>query len=86
MSTQTVTQKIGGWKTAYDIVREELTPTDARALQDVVKAKEGLEAARIYVALSRIVMANDRTAAMVAALITQTGIKPVSLNAGEEDD
>ena len=44
----------------------------------------GIEQLQSYMSLARNVMANDRAAATVAAMLVATGIKPTSLTFDEE--
>lgn len=86
MSTgRSVTQKIGDWNMAYGAIREELTPPTLRKILSEMEQVEGVQQFRSYVDLARTVMANDRAAGTIAALITQTGIKPTSLDFGDDE-
>jgi hypothetical protein len=86
MSTgRSVTQKVGDWNIAYGAIREELTPPALRKILAEMEQVEGVQQFRSYVDLARTVMANDRAAGTIAALITQTGIKPVSVDYGDDE-
>jgi hypothetical protein len=87
MSTsRSVEQKIGDWKRAYDAIREELTPEAFRALTSLAGSNNDVQSINVGVQVARVVFANDRAAATVAALITQTGIKPVGIDYGDEPE
>jgi hypothetical protein len=89
-SYRTVEEKIGDWKRAFDAVKVELTPPEFVDLARL--AHEGktdgvvnVQSVNIGLAAARIVFANDRAAATVAALVTQTGVKPMSIDYGENE-
>jgi hypothetical protein len=89
---RTVNQKVGDWKIAYDMLKPEITPPFFRqqlamlqeqkacdygcAIEHTHIQESGLKASLI---LARILMANDRQAALVAAIITGVGVKVVPL-------
>ena len=75
----TVFERVGEWKTAFDAIREELTPTAMRTILAEMSEVEGVAQLSSYMSLARNVMANDRAAATVAAMLTATGIKPVQI-------
>jgi hypothetical protein len=91
---RTVIEKVGDWKVAFDAVAAELTPDKLRNQLDAVintpipQDPEGLltYTARMSasMALARLVSANDRAAGTIAALITQTGIKPAGIDYGDD--
>lgn len=94
MSTgRTAAQKVGDWKFAFDAIKVELTPDATRnvlaTLQTRAPAEGESEAAYLQDQLAiaqqvaRIVAANDRTSAIVAAMITQNGVK-VPVDYGED--
>lgn len=80
--TRTVEDKFSDWLTMYNAVRSTITPEEFRPLMALIGTKPdeagmvNAEAINIGVAISRIVMANDRMAASVAALLTANGVKP----------
>lgn len=78
MSNRTVEEKTTDWLAAFRAVQAELTPEALRVLT-TLSDPANIESINLGLAAARIVFANDRAAAMVAALITQAGIKPVSL-------
>lgn len=96
---QTVEEKVGQWKTAFDAVLAEFDP-DGKLAQayDLLSTKTAGEGqglpeldiaaytARVNasMALARLQAANVRAAATVAALITQTGIKPAAIDYGDD--
>jgi uncharacterized glyoxalase superfamily metalloenzyme YdcJ len=89
---RTVEEKVGDWLTAYRAVQAELTPEAFRVLTSLAKDKQdedetfNLTAINIGMTAARVVFANDRAAATVAALITQTGIKPTGFDYGDDPE
>ena len=79
-----VTERVGQWKNAFDAIREELTPAEMRRILAEMSTVSGIEQLQSYMSLARNVMANDRAAATVAAMLVATGIKPTSLTFDEE--
>lgn len=79
-----VTERIGQWKQAFDAVREEITPAQLRTILAEMEVVEGVAQLSSYMQLARNVMANDRAAATVAAMLVATGIKPVAVEFGDE--
>ena len=84
-TTRTTVQKVGDWKQVFDVVRVELTPEPLRAILATMDTVEGPTQFRSYIDLARSVMANDRAAGTIAALLTQSGIKPVSIDYGDDE-
>lgn len=89
-----VEEKVGMWARAYETIKSDLTPTLLRdlnsTLMEAVKATDSAEDPMTYLSrvnaavnISRVVFANDRAAATVAAMLVATGIKPVALEFGE---
>lgn len=85
MSNRTVDEKVGDWKRAYDAVRDELTPEAFRALTSLASA-DNAASIQVGMTAARVVFANDRAAATVAAMLTQSGIKPVGFDYGDESE
>lgn len=86
---RTAAEKVNDWLTVYRAVQHELTPPEFRPLMALMQTgqdPEGInvQAVNIGVSVSRIVMANDRAAATVAALLTANGVKPIAFDYGEE--
>jgi hypothetical protein len=91
---RSVEEKVGDWKVAFDAIAAELNPQALRDQLDVVintpipQDADGLllyaQRMSASLALARLVSANDRAAATVAALITQTGIKPAGIDYGDD--
>jgi hypothetical protein len=79
----TVPERVGQWLQAYEAIRAELTPAQMRTILSEMDEVEGVAQLGSYMSLARNVMANDRAAAMVAAMLTTTGIRPMSV---ETDD
>lgn len=88
MSTRPVPveDKVGSWFRAFEAVRAELTPAQMRAILAEMDEVEGVAQLASYMQLARNVMANDRMAAMVAAMLVATGIKPVLADMGDSDE
>lgn len=85
-ANRTVTQKTADWYTAYDTIRRELTPQALRDIASMAKPDAGDAVIRLGVSMSRMVTANDRMAALVAGILTTTGgVKPLPLDANDED-
>jgi hypothetical protein len=76
--------KIGLWKQAFDAVAEELTPVALRSMLATLQSNEQMRDLPLYIQLARLVAANDRAAATVAAIITATGIKPTAIDYGDD--
>lgn len=81
---KTVYEKVADWKTAYDAIRVEITPDALRKVLAEMDGVDGIQQFQSYVSLAKSVLANDRAAATVAALITQSGIKPTGFDYGED--
>ena len=95
----TVEDKVGNWKQAYDAVLAELSPAELREAYNLLVSTpvqgEGTGigeldmqayASRVNaaMAMARLTAANARAAATVAALLTATGIKPASIDYGDD--
>lgn len=86
----TVHEQVALWMGAYEPIRDELTPPVFRQKQAELNAQAGCPADCVLdhqhlssgltagLILSRLIMANDRTAALVAGIITTTGVKMVA--------
>lgn len=91
---KTVIEKVGDWKVAFDAIAAELNPQALRdQLNSVINTPipqdpegMGTYVARMNaaIAMARLVSANDRAAATVAALLTATGIKPAPIDYGDD--
>ena len=68
---QTVPERVSAWFQAYSVIRDELTPAQERPLKAI---SDG----------ARVIAANDRTAALVAAMLGTSGIRPTTM--GEEGE
>lgn len=79
-----VPERVGQWKTAFDAIREELTPPQMRTILSEMSEVEGVAQLQSYMSLARNVMANDRAAATVAAMLVTSGIRPVPLDGLDE--
>lgn len=99
MSTpqRSVSEKATDLLTAFNIIRDEITPPEFRAvIHNVTQVppateEEGVEGFNRYVnalnaslGVSRVVMANDRAALLAAAMITQSGVSRPVISTDEE--
>lgn len=80
----TVPERVSQWLMAYEAIRGELTPAQMRTILAEMNEVEGIPQLSSYMSLARNVMANDRAAAMVAAMLTTTGIRPVAVEMEDE--
>lgn len=91
---QTVEDKVGQWHQAFEAVAADLTPNDLRIRfndlmsiplpddpDNVITYTARMNTA---MALARLVSANDRAAGTIAALLVQSGIKPVAVDYGDD--
>lgn len=95
-SGRTVQQKVGDWAGAYRDIRDAVTPEPLRQLiTDMTSMKLGddptIELVSAYstlvqgsIHLVRIVAANDRAAAIAAAMLTQSGVSRPIIEDGED--
>ena len=91
---RTVKEKVGDWFEAYEAIAAELSPPKLRQMLDAVintpipQDPEGLLTYNTRISaslgLARMLSANDRAAGTIAALITQTGIKPAGIDYGDD--
>lgn len=72
----TIEEKVGTWQRTFDALRVELTPAPLRTLLAEMTEVEGIAQLQSYMALGAAVMANDRTAATVAAMLVNGNIRP----------
>lgn len=79
-----VSERVGQWYAAFNAVRDELTPARLRTVLAEMDEVEGVAQLQSYMSLARNVMANDRAAATVAAMLVATGIKPTNVSFEEE--
>jgi hypothetical protein len=68
--------RVAQWLRAYDAVRREVTPDALRATLAAMEEVDGVSELSSYLDLARNVMANDRTAATVAATLVVNGVRP----------
>jgi hypothetical protein len=86
-ASRTVEEKVGDWLRAYQAIRDEITPEAFRVLTSLAKTAPeefNVQAINIGMVAARVVFANDRAAATVAAMLTQSGIKPLGMDYGDE--
>lgn len=85
---RTTGEKIADTVTAFNVLRDEVTPQPMRDLINGMTSipTEGADAAayaslvQSSIHLARIVSANDRAAMMAAAIITQSGVSRPTLD------
>lgn len=70
-------EKVGLWDTAFEAIRQTITPPIMRKILDEMNEVEGIAQLQSYMSLARNVMANDRTAAIVAAMLVGSGVRPI---------
>ena len=81
---RTVEAKVGDWSTAFWAVKAEITPQAIRDIKTVMEGATDPGALAVAERLTRMIFANDRTAAIVAAMLTtQGGIKPAFVDLEE---
>lgn len=83
---RSIPEKIGDWKAAFDAVSAELTPQPMRKFLGAFSDSDDVAKLRSYQELAKLVAANDRAAALVAAMLTSAGVKPVPVSIGIEDE
>ena len=81
-----VPERVAQWYTAFNVVRAELTPEPMRVILAEMSEVDGIAQLQSYMALARNVMANDRAAATVAAMLVASGIKPVGIDYGDDPE
>lgn len=79
-----VSERVGQWFAAYQAVSEQLTPQQMRDVLAKMDMAEGVAQLGSYMSLARNVMANDRAAATVAAMLVSSGIRPAPVSLEEE--
>jgi hypothetical protein len=86
---RTTEDKVSDWYTVFGAVRDELTPAPFRGLIDKMTnfpVAEGTDAAayaslvQSSMGIARLISANDRAAAVVAAMLTQSGVSRPQLD------
>ena len=68
--------KVSQWYRVFDAIRVDLTPAPMRAYLAAMTEVEGYEKLASYMALAGHVMANDREAARVAAMLVNGNVRP----------
>lgn len=83
---RSVEDKVADWLVVYQAVQSEFD-SKLPGLRELAALAAPGDAGSINVGLtaSRIICANDRAAATVAALLTQSGIKPTAIDYGEDE-
>jgi len=72
----TLEDRISQWARAYDAVRREITPDAMRTTLSAMEEVNGISELSSYMQLASNVMANDRSAATVAATLVVNGVRP----------
>lgn len=72
----TIEDKVAMWNRVFEALRIELTPAPLRALLATMTEVEGVPQLQSYLGLATAVMANDRQAATVAAMLVNGGVRP----------
>jgi hypothetical protein len=80
-----VPERVGNWLTAYEAIRAEITPAEMRTILAEMSMVNGIEQLQSYMSLARNVMANDRAAALAAAMLVTSGIRPLPVDYGETE-
>jgi hypothetical protein len=79
-----IAERIGIWQMAFNVVRMELAPKELRTILSEMKEVEGVAQLQSYTALAKQVMDADRTAAIVAASLSQ-GARPAAVLNFDDD-
>lgn len=81
---RTTDQKVRDWFEVYQSIRDELTPAATRELLKLIHAGTPADQLGAGLNLARAVMANDRAAALAAAMLTQGGVsRPIITGDGD---
>lgn len=80
-----VDEKVANWFRAFNAVSEEIHTPGMRELLATLQGDELNRSLPLYIQLARVVNANNRAAATVAALLVATGIKPTAINYGDDE-
>lgn len=83
---KTVSQKTGDWYAAYQAIREELTPQPMRDVLATMSTEPSIEGLGAAERLARMISANDRAAALAAAIITANGVSSSRAVSFEDDE
>lgn len=90
MRERTINDKVSDWFTVFKAVEAELTPQALREMTSLVQARTAdgaldIAAVQLGMRITGVVTANDRAAAVVAAILTAQGVKPLPLEVIEAD-
>lgn len=91
---RSVPAKVGDWLTAYNAIREEITPPAMRVMLSHLSIPENaspepgdyVKVVQASIALARLVCANDRAASVVAAMLTQSGVSRPTVEVNDDID
>ena len=82
---RTIPQKTNDWTQVFNVIRSELTPEPMRKLMGIMNIgeattpEEAVKVLQTSMALARYIGANDRAAAIAAAMLTSGGGARVAL-------
>ena len=85
MAGKSVEEKVAEWKRAFDAIVPEVQTPGMPELLATLQSTEAMRDLPLYIQLARVVSANQRAAATVAALLVATGIKPTAVNYGDDE-
>lgn len=80
-----VEDKVGNWKQAFDLIAPEIHTPGMLDLLATLQSQEAMRDLPLYIQIARIVNANQRAAATIAALLVGQGIKPTGVNYGDDE-
>jgi hypothetical protein len=96
---RTLPEKVGDWGAAFNAMRDEITPPVFREIMTKLTSlpappegagladfNEYITAVNASLGIARIVAANDRAAAMAAAIITQSGVVRPTVDISEDGE
>lgn len=84
MATLTTEQRIAAWFQAFKAISAELTPEATRAVLATMETAKDAGSFQSVMSLAQSIMRNDRTAALAAAMITSSGIRPVAIEGDDQ--
>lgn len=79
-----VVDKVALWKTAFDAIAPEIQTPGMVELLAAMQTTEAMRDMPLFIQLARVISANQRAAATVAALLVQSGIKPTAVDYGDD--
>lgn len=82
--TDVVQAKVGDWKQAFDMVAADIHTPGMLEILGALQSDEAMRDLPLYIQLARVVNANQRAAATVAALLVANGVKPTAFDYGDD--